>query len=203
MIPKVAIDIIYELWPMLTLVSVVLITLRLVYLKESKKPFILYKELMGLCCIIYIILLFELVTSSDFNSYSNNFIPFKEIFRYELSSKLFYRNVLGNIIIFLPFSYFTSYFCKINKFYFNLLVVFVTSLAIELIQIGIGRSFDVDDIILNIIGGFVGYLVYIISRKILKKHSINIKNTVLLNIIGVLLILIICYIILVMYGVML
>ena len=68
----------------------------------------------------------------------------------------------------MPFGYFVSYYCKLNKFYLNLLVVFITSLSVEIIQSFIGRSFDVDDIILNIIGGYIGYLFYIISSKILK-----------------------------------
>ena len=33
-----------------------------------------------------------------------------------------------------------------------------TSLAIEIVQMCIGRVFDVDDILLNLIGGFCGFL---------------------------------------------
>ena len=75
MIPTKAINLLIELWPMLALFLIVLITLRLVYLKVNHKKFILYKELLSLSFIIYILLLFELVTSTDFESYSNNFIP--------------------------------------------------------------------------------------------------------------------------------
>ncbi len=201
MIPKIAVDAIYELWPMITLFSVVLITIRTLYLKINKKPFVLYKELISLCFAIYAILLFELVTNTDFNSYSNNFIPFKEIFRYSITSKLFYRNVIGNVILFMPFGYFVSYYCRINKFYLNLSVVFVTSLTIEIIQSTIGRSFDVDDIILNLIGGYLGYVIYLISNKIFKKHSIKLKNNTLLNIILLVVILALFYILFSMYGV--
>lgn len=201
MIPKIAVDAIYELWPMITLFSVVLITIRTLYLKINKKPFVLYKELISLCFAIYAILLFELVTNTDFNSYSNNFIPFREIFRYSITSKLFYRNVIGNVILFMPFGYFVSYYCRINKFYLNLSVVFVTSLTIEIIQSTIGRSFDVDDIILNLIGGYLGYVIYLISNKIFKKHSIKLKNNTLLNIILLVVILALFYILFSMYGV--
>lgn len=201
MIPKIAVDAIYELWPMITLFSVVLITIRTLYLKINKKPFVLYKELISLCFAIYAILLFELVTNTDFNSYSNNFVPFREIFRYSITSKLFYRNVIGNVILFMPFGYFVSYYCRINKFYLNLSVVFVTSLTIEIIQSTIGRSFDVDDIILNLIGGYLGYVIYLISNKIFKKHSIKLKNNTLLNIILLVVILALFYILFSMYGV--
>ncbi len=202
MIPEIAVDAIYDLWPMITLFILVLITIRSIYLKANHKSFILYKELLNLCFIIYALLLFELVTNTDFNSYSNNFIPFREIFRYSLTSKLFYRNVIGNVLLFLPFGYFVSYYCKLNKFYLNLLVVFITSSAIEVIQSFIGRSFDIDDIILNIIGGYIGYLLYIISSRMLKVYSVKIKNNILLNIIFFIFILALCYIIFSLYGVL-
>ena len=53
---------------------------------------------MSLSFIVYTLFLFELVTSTDFNSYGNNFILFKEMFRYSVTSPLFYRNILGNIL---------------------------------------------------------------------------------------------------------
>ena len=78
MIPEKALDIIVNLWPMLTLISVVLVTMRLSYLICNNKKISIYKELISLCFIIYIMLLFELVTTTDFESFSNNFIPFRE-----------------------------------------------------------------------------------------------------------------------------
>ncbi|MDD2504825.1 MAG: VanZ family protein [Bacilli bacterium] len=201
LIPKIAVDAIYELWPMITLFIIVLITIRILYLKIHKKPFILYKELLNLCFVIYVLLLFELVTNTDFNSYNNNFIPFKEILRYDLSSKLFYRNVIGNVLLFLPFGYFVSYYFKINKFYFNLITVLITSFTIETIQSIIGRSFDIDDIILNILGGYLGYGIYILSGKLLKYYSVEIKNNILINLIFSILILLLCYIVFRLYGV--
>ncbi|MDD4188354.1 MAG: VanZ family protein [Bacilli bacterium] len=201
MIPKLATKVIYDLWPMLTLFIIVLITIRTVYLKTNNKPFILYKELISLCFVIYALLLFELVTSTDFNSYSNNFIPFKEIFRYETSSVLFYRNVIGNMILFLPFGFFVSYYCKLNKSYYNLIVIFITSFSIEVIQSMIGRSFDIDDIILNVIGGYLGYIIYILSGKILRYYSVKLRNNILLNVILFIVIIVLAYIIFTLYGV--
>ena len=186
---------------MITLFLIVLITIRTVYLKTNNKPVVLYKELISLCFVIYALLLFELVTNTDFNSYSNNFVPFKEIFRYSLTSKLFYRNVIGNVMLFLPFGYFVSYYCNMSKFYYNLLIVFITSFGIETIQSMIGRSFDVDDIMLNLLGGYLGYILYILSKKALKYYSVKIKNNILLNIILIIFILILTYIVFTLYGV--
>ena len=204
MIPERAISIIIDLWPMLILISVVLITLRLTYLLVNHKRIVIYKELISLCFIIYIMLLFELVATSDFESFSNNFVPFKEIFRYKLSSKLFYRNVIGNIVLFIPFGYFTSYYVKLNKkWYIALIITLITSLTIETIQMGIGRSFDIDDILLNVIGGIIGYLCYYLSEKIFKKYSDIYKNNLLLNFICIIIIIALCIIILGLYGVIL
>lgn len=45
----------------------------------------------------------------------------------------------------------------------------LVSLTIEVVQKYIGRSFDVDDIILNVVGGILGFLVYIGLDAIRKK----------------------------------
>ena len=204
MIPTKAINLLIELWPMLALFLIVLITLRLVYLKVNHKKFILYKELLSLSFIIYILLLFELVTSTDFESYSNNFIPFKEMFRYSLTSKLFYRNVIGNILLFVPFGYFVSYYCKLPSVKYNLLITIITSTSIETIQSAIGRSFDIDDIILNVLGGVVGvcgYVIFLITKKLLRKYPDALKNNLLLNLLVVITIIVLVVIILNLYGV--
>ncbi len=201
MIPKKAIEVLSNFWPMVMLFCIVIITLRLAYIIINKKPFILYKELMSLSFVVYTLFLFELVTSTDFNSYGNNFILFKEMFRYSVTSPLFYRNVLGNILMFIPFGYFASYYVKVEKVYINVIITFIVSLSIETIQSLIGRSFDIDDIILNIIGGVLGYFIYKLSSKILKEHSINIKNNILVNFLFLIIILILVYLILTLYGV--
>ena len=49
------------------------------------------------------------------------------------------------------------------------MLVLVTSLAIEIVQMMIGRVFDVDDIILNLIGGILGYFIYKLLKRIGEK----------------------------------
>lgn len=201
MIPRKAIEVLSDFWPMVLLFCIVIITMRVAYIIINRKPFVLYKELMGLSFLVYTLLLFELVTNTDFNSYGNNFTLFSEMFRYSVTSPLFYRNVLGNILMFVPFGYFVSYYVKIEKIYINVIITFIISISIETIQSLIGRSFDIDDIILNVIGGLLGYFIYKLSSKILKKHSINIKNSILVNLFFIVLILILVYLILTLYGV--
>lgn len=159
-------------WPAMVISSVVIITLRIWYIIKNKKPFLLYHELIMLSFMLYIMCLFYVVTSPDdlstiYNSY--NLIPFKEMFRYTLMSRLFIKNVLGNLFMFIPLGFFSSYILKIHKSYQSLLFVSIVSLTIELTQLSIGRVFDIDDIILNVIGGLLGYFLYQINHQIKAK----------------------------------
>ena len=128
-------------WPMLIVSMVIIISLRVCYLYRKKEHVILYKEIVMLTMIIYVLMLFEVVTVQDAVSWSsNNFIPFKEIFRYKVGSRLFFKNIIGNMLLFLPFGFFSSYTLKNNDN--SKLIVILTLLAsitIECVQMGIGR----------------------------------------------------------------
>lgn len=201
LIPKAAIEIIVDLWPILLLCMMTTICLKVAYALSNHTKLEIYKEIINLVFIAYVILLFSLVTATDFSSYGNNFIPFKEIFRYSINSKLFYRNVIGNVVLFIPFGYYTSYYCKTKNITYSFLISLIVSTTIETIQLTLGRSFDIDDIILNVLGGIVGYLLYILSELLFKKTSERVKNSFLLNLIFVLIIVILVIIILSLYGV--
>ena len=153
--------------PMIIISVVVAITLRVADIVKNKRVFCFYKELIALSFIIYILCLFQVVTFQDNNNISsNNLIPFREMFRYDLGSRLFLKNVLGNIIMFLPYGFFTSYFLKEKKLLPIFILTAVASLTIESTQLMIGRVFDIDDILLNIVGGILGHYLYIVILKI-------------------------------------
>lgn len=157
---------------MIILFSVVMSSIRIISSIYSKEKLILYKELKNLIYIIYCFALFNLVTTTDFESFSNNFIPFKEIMRYRTTSVLFYRNVIGNIALFIPFGFMITDMVKEKAHKTNILITslitFLTSLSIETIQMFIGRSFDIDDILLNLVGGMIGFIIYHITHLIYK-----------------------------------
>lgn len=167
-------NIIFDIWPNLIICCGILISLRLTYLVKNKIKFIFYKEILMLGFVIYVIALFEVVTFQDVSWSSSNFIPFKEMLRYDFGTKLFFKNVIGNMIMFIPFGFFTSYFLKLKKSYSILLLTLLISITIEITQLLIGRVFDVDDIFLNIIGGLIGYFIFsiIYKNKSLKKEFI-------------------------------
>lgn len=127
--------------------------------------------------ICYILLLIKLLFLSRvslldlFNSQrtldrSINLIPFYSIKEYIFSNsatikKFAFSNMVGNIVIFIPLGTYLSLFKNNKSVITNLLFIFIVSLFIEITQglLGIGAS-DIDDIILNCLGGLVGILGY-------------------------------------------
>jgi len=186
-LPNEILNFIKGLWPMLLLFIIVISSIRIMDIILNKKKLVLHQDLMNLMFIIYLFLLFQLVTTTDFESYSNNFIPFREIMRYRIDSSLFYRNVIGNIILFVPFGYLVSYYVKKPKYYGILFLTFITSLSTEVIQMYIGRSFDIDDILLNFVGGLIGFLIFKIQAKIIEKLPNFLKKSWLADLLVVVL----------------
>lgn len=148
-------------WPMLIIISVIVISCRIAYICIHRKKIVLYHEILMLLAIIYILCLYYVVTFQDVNYGGTNWIPFKEMFRYDLDSPLFLKNVLGNILLFVPYGLFLSYMLRCKKVYWPIVLTLIASTTIELVQYNIGRVFDIDDIILNVFGGIIGYLLFI------------------------------------------
>lgn len=194
MVKSTFFDIIDTAWPTLVIFLIVIIMLRIMYLKQNKKKFVFHEELMLLLFVTYILLLFELVTIRDVEFGGINWMPFKEILRYDIGTELFYRQVIGNIILFIPFGYFATYYAKLTKIRHIFFITFVASTTIEIVQRFIGRSFDVDDIILNVVGGIIGFLLFIGIDAIRKKLPKVFQNDLFYNILAIiLLILIVLY----------
>ena len=119
----------------------------------------------------------------NFESYpwlgNHNFIPFKTIAYYlflanDINFIIRLENLLGNIIAFIPFGFFLPLLSKkFHSFKMVALATFCLSLTFELIQL-IFRfgSFDVDDLILNTVGGMIGYIpVKVVSRYVRRRRK--------------------------------
>ncbi len=178
-------EILPGVWPMIIIITVILASMRIVYLMQHKNNFSLYKEILYLVFIIYILCLFHVVTFQDVNYGESNFVPFKEIFRYDFGSAKFLRNVVGNIIMFIPYGFFASYFLKSKKFSTIAILTVIASATIEIVQLNIGRVFDIDDIILNIIGGIVGFLIYISLEAIRSKLPKTLQRDWFMNLVTI------------------
>ena len=136
------------------------------------------KLAMWVCFIAYLSLLAYVVFfSSGFNredhaEYRYNLTLFQEIGRYYSfgmrtgSWRLFWLNVVGNVCVFVPFGVLLPMlFKKCQKLIAVVLLSLELSLIVEIVQLmtRVG-SFDVDDLLLNTIGGVIGYIVYRILR---------------------------------------
>ena len=103
--------------------------------------------------------------------YSYNLTLFKEIRRfYEHREILGYRalflNIFGNVLAFMPFGFFLPMIWKrTDRLFLTAVSSFLMSLCIETGAAGepVG-SFDVDDLLLNTIGGVLGFLAYRLLR---------------------------------------
>ncbi len=173
-------------WPMTIISLVIIISFRICSIIKNKQKIVLYRELIALSFIIYILCLFQVVTFRDDTAWSsNNFIPFREILRYSLTSRLFYKNVIGNLIMFLPYGFFISYYFKSRKPNLTIVLTLIASFSIELVQMSIGRVFDVDDILLNLVGSLLGFSSYLVLEKIGESLPSVFKSEWFLNIISI------------------
>lgn len=155
-------DVLSDNWPILVIFLVTMITIRFFYLRSHRERLCFYKEFLTVLGYIYIFLLFQLLTRVELNSGGGyNLVPFTEILRYEFGSKLFVYNVLGNIAIFVPFGFIVAEYIKPKTIMPPLFISLIVSSTVEFVQLNIGRSFDIDDILLNILGCIVGYLLYV------------------------------------------
>lgn len=166
---QTVLPIIKDSWPTLIIFLSIVAIIRIAYLKHNKKKIVFYKELYFLFFITYILLLYQLVTYREIGSGGLNLIPFTEILRYEIGSSGFYNQVIGNVVLFVPFGFFVTDYVNITKLRTIFLMTFFTSGIIEVTQYFIGRSFDTDDIILNVVGGILGFLIYV-ALSAIKKH---------------------------------
>ena len=161
-------EVLPDVWPMLIIITVIISSLRITYLITKHKKFLLHKEIIYLLAVIYLLCLFHVVTFQDINYGTSNFIPFKEIFRYDIGSHKFFRNVMGNIMLFIPFGFLSSYLLKNRKLGVVTILTIIASLTIEVVQYYIGRVFDIDDIILN----YLGVLLFVIIMNIVNVDKI-------------------------------
>ncbi len=135
------------------------------------------------CFLAYLFVLFYMLFFAEafgrtghVEEYRLNLTPFQEIRRfYQYGLKhgwhLFWVNVIGNIVVFIPFGMFLPRLSpKCKNLLLTALLSLEFSLAIEIVQL-ISRvgSFDVDDLLLNTIGGVFGCILFSIGAFVWRK----------------------------------
>lgn len=181
--------------PITILVGLLYIIFRFLKLKKNNSDINYKKEILYLIFVCYIAGLFNLVlvprnfwntiwynifynlNENPFEGlfdFSYNFIPtiYKIIIgEYTLGSWV-KTMIVGNLLMFIPMGILLSLcFKNINKknmFKYAILI----PLTIEVLQLVVGRSFDIDDLVMNFLGIVIGY--YIVGS--VKKCLINVKT---------------------------
>lgn len=130
--------------------------------------------------LIYFLLLSDgFGRASGYREYHYNLVPFQEIKRFVMYWRaidnpfLVLINLLGNVFAFVPFGALIRWVINRKvKWYQVVGYTFLFSLCVELLQlvakVGV---FDVDDLILNTIGGLVGFWVYYILLLINRRRE--------------------------------
>ena len=100
---------------------------------------------------------------------SSNFVPFKTISTYimamfdgSLNLGIPIKNLIGNLIMFLPMGIYLPYYIKkinkVGRFTFSMIILLF---VIEVTQLVTRRgSFDIDDFILNMVGALIGFGIW-------------------------------------------
>lgn len=111
--------------------------------------------------------------------YRYNLELFKEIkrfitYREQLGMFAVFANLFGNILIFVPYGFFISVAAARRGFFKTLFCSFSLSLCVEVVQLftRVG-SFDVDDILLNTVGGVLGYILFVICNVIRRRYHVR------------------------------
>lgn len=78
--------------------------------------------------------------------------------------------ILANFLMFVPLGFiFPAAFQKGRSFLKSTVCIAVFSFSIEFVQYFIGRSADIDDFLLNTLGGITGYLLFTAFHRLWKK----------------------------------
>ena len=135
--------------------------------KNQKFGWVLF--ILYLVALIYLMFFAESLgrTGNPQADYAYNLELFKEIrrfyiYREQLGWKAVVLNLGGNVAGFMPFGFFLPIVSRRGRKWYNTFILgFFLSLCIEITQLvfKVG-SFDVDDLLLNTIGGILGFLCY-------------------------------------------
>lgn len=132
----------------------------------------------------YLFLLVDTVFIGRDSIKSVNLIPFDSIRNFIMvdngigGTRIIDMNVWGNILMFIPAGIYLILHNTSKSIVKNLFFIFLLSLFIEVIQyiFALGAT-DIDDIILNLTGGFIGLTIYKIIHKIFREDK-KIKNVI-------------------------
>lgn len=120
--------------------------------------------------------------TGEMQEYHYNLELFKEIkrfwdYRKQVGYMSMFTNLFGNVFVFVPFGFFLPMASRYRSIFTTIFASFGLSLCIEIFQF-ISRvgSFDVDDLLLNTIGGIVGYILFVICDTVGRRNDYKKKS---------------------------
>lgn len=173
-------DSIAHLVPVFAAVIIILRILRRRAIEKKGHYSSLKREALMAIYLIVIFALFSQTVFSDIDTFMQdgwlniNLDPFRFVIHSQTAAESYFLiNVLGNIIFFIPIGLITPLLFYGNDFVLSVGAGLLFSLSIELLQLPLLRATDIDDLILNTSGAFIGFVVYKIITILFPK----IKNT--------------------------
>lgn len=126
-----------------------------------------------LACLIYFMFFSESYGRTEVHTeYRYNLVLFQEIRRFLrhrdiLGLPAVLINIVGNVVVFIPYGLgLPLLFERLQSFFRVVILSFGTSLLAETMQLILRVGcFDVDDLLLNTVGGCIGYFVYLLFRR--------------------------------------
>lgn len=109
---------------------------------------------------------------------SVNLIPIRTISGYIRQSNsmagISLTNLLGNVLLFIPMGILLPIvFRRCNLLFKSVIIGTIISVLIETAQFFLGRSADIDDVILNAFGTALGFAVYYTAKKLIKSITLR------------------------------
>lgn len=152
---------------LIDVVSLALIYVTFLYPKWKDNPFLLFNKtaiFIYLSCVAYFTLVIPFFIplpfiNTTFSSFNINLIPFNDIIQaYDGAI----TQVLMNILLFIPFGILYPFIYKqdLKK---TMIVSLLLTLLIETFQLFSVRqlsSFDITDILMNLLGAFIGFILF-------------------------------------------
>ncbi len=122
------------------------------------------------CCfsLLYLTVLYYYPNIEFFPGYyMYNLCPFVWVFEvYSMGVKKMAEQLILNVVMFIPFGLSLPMAARrARSFWVTAAITLGTTVTIETLQLFMGRSADIDDVIMNFLGGILGYLLFMLLRR--------------------------------------
>lgn len=126
--------------------------------------------------------IFSDLTLIEYVKRSSNIVPFQTISTYitaifdgSMNRDIPIKNLLGNLILFLPFGVYLPIFIrKANRVSVFFIIMVLMLVLVEFMQLVTRRgSFDIDDFLLNMLGALLGFSIW--KSKFVEKYKVRTK----------------------------